>query len=989
MSMRVSSARFIGREAQLEELESALTDAREGRPSLAFIAGESGVGKTRLLRELELRAGAGDGITLGGECIELGGEEVPYAPLTAALRPLVREGHPVFERLPESARCELARLAPELGEAPPTREDDREEEQRQLFDALLALLTELSQEQTVLLWLEDLHWADRSTRSFLVYLARSLRSERVLTIATYRSDEMHRRHPMRPLLAELERLPQTRRIELARFDRDEVRIQLADIAGVEPDDAALDRLFARSEGNPLFSEELLAAGVDGRGAPPPTLRDALLLRSERLSPAAQLQLRMLAVAGRADEELLAEISSTDLQATREALRETIAENVVTALPDRHLGFRHALLREVVYDDLLPGERVELHLQIAQALEARGGDGSPARRAAVAHHYYAAEAQPQALRAAITAGADAERISAYGEATALFERALTLWPRVDAAEELAGSDHAALLLRAARAHYRMHEDSEAIALLQRAADELAASQEPKRRAAVLGELASGLWSQGYADRATDTLQEALDIVGDDPSPERAGVLAHLVRLRLLQGRFREVEEAASEALETADAVGLDSVRAGILNRLGLAIFAAGDYERGEPILRESIEAARDNGRPDVLGLAYANTADAFMIAGRPDEAAELVQQAIAEIPEGDREHRWLGMMLAELAIDRGDWEEAERQLPAPVGRLEHGMTQANIDLLRAMIALGIGDLEAARSLLDSADGMLADAVEPQFLAPAAALRGELESRCGDIDAARRAVERGLDRLQFCTEDLARLAQVAATGVGVEADAAVAACDLGDDDAHAAAVARAERMLERVAISVEDVPHPLGRARLSTAAAELARAQPAEDEPRIWAEAAECWQDMGRPYPRAHALWRQAEAHLARRDRDAAAAAAAAAHEIAAAIGSLWLATELESFAARARIKLGPAPAPGAATAVAEPVERPFGLTERELQVLELVATGATNREIGEQLFMAEKTASVHVSRILAKLDVRGRTEAAALAHRQGLVAPDPD
>ncbi len=435
MAMRVSSARFIGREPELTELESALTGAREGRPSIAFVAGESGVGKTRLLREIELRAGEAGGIALGGECIELGGEEVPYAPLTAALRPLVHEENPVFGRLTESARCELARLAPELGDPPaPRGEDGREEAQRQLFDALLALLSALSEEQPVLLWLEDVHWADRSTRSFLVYLARSLRSERVLTVATYRSDELHRRHPMRPLLAELERLPGTRRIELARFDRDEVRIQLADIAGAEPDDAALDRLFARSEGNPLFSEELLAAGVDGRGAPPPTLRDALLLRSERLSPEAQQQLRLLAVAGRADEELLAELSADELPAVREALREAVAENLLTPVSDRRLGFRHALLREVVYDDLLPGERVDLHLQIARVLDAREDD-SRSRRAAVAHHFHAAEAQPDALRTAIIAGADAERVSAYGEASSLFDRALALWPRVNGAAEL--------------------------------------------------------------------------------------------------------------------------------------------------------------------------------------------------------------------------------------------------------------------------------------------------------------------------------------------------------------------------------------------------------------------------------------------------------------------------------------------------------------------------------------------------------------------------
>ena len=216
MADRVSSASFIGRERELAELEAALADAAEGRPALVFIAGESGVGKSRLLRELEQRATAGGARSLGGECIELGADELPYAPLVGAIRPLAHSSDPVFERLPEAVRCELARLAPELGEPPAEREGaEREgEAQRQLFDALLALLAALADEAPVVFWLEDLHWADRSTRSFLTFLSRSLREERVLVAITYRSDELHRRHPVRPLLAELERSPSAKRVEL-------------------------------------------------------------------------------------------------------------------------------------------------------------------------------------------------------------------------------------------------------------------------------------------------------------------------------------------------------------------------------------------------------------------------------------------------------------------------------------------------------------------------------------------------------------------------------------------------------------------------------------------------------------------------------------------------------------------------------------------------------------------------------------------------------
>ena len=234
-------------------------------------------------------------------------------------------------------------------------------------------------------------------------------------------------------------------------------------------------------------------------------------------------------------------------------------------------------------------------------------------------------------------------------------------------------------------------------------------------------------------------------------------------------------------------------------------------------------------------------------------------------------------------------------------------------------------------------------------------------------------------------MARLAHVAAGGVRVDAEAAVNARDTSDEAALELALARARRAFTRVVAGAEEAPpNPLARAQLAGAQAELARAEQAAAEAARWDDAARRWEAVGRPYLQAQARWRQAEAHLARREREPAAAAAREAQELAMRVGSEWLIVELASFAARARLDLG---TPERAATPDPTEERPFGLTERELQVLELVATGATNREIGERLFMAEKTASVHVSRILAKLDVRGRTEAAALAARQGIVAHD--
>jgi predicted ATPase len=293
VSARVASSRLIGRSAELAELEAALTDAADGRPSLAFVAGESGVGKSRLLAELMRRAGAGGPLVLAGESVDFGGEgELAYLPLVAALRPLARGGDAALtEPVPDA----VAPLLPGLGAPAPDPRSAGEDNQARLFEGLLSLLDALGRERPVLLVVEDLHWADRSTRAALAFLARNLTGERVLVAASYRPDELHRRHSLRALLAELERHPRARRVALAPLAREELAEQLTDILGSAPAAELLERLWTRSGGNPLFCEELLAAGLGGRGAAPDTLRDALMLRVERLSEPAQELLRLVAV----------------------------------------------------------------------------------------------------------------------------------------------------------------------------------------------------------------------------------------------------------------------------------------------------------------------------------------------------------------------------------------------------------------------------------------------------------------------------------------------------------------------------------------------------------------------------------------------------------------------------------------------------------------------------------------------------------------------
>src|SRR5919197_491387 len=715
VATRVTSSTFVGRSMEMGELEVAFADAAAGRPALAFVAGDSGVGKTRLVDELASRAKASGGRVLSGDCVELGEGELPYAPVVAALRALARTHDPILDELPPAVRTELATLLPELADTAPPNPGDATAQSR-LFEALLWLLARLGQDAPILLAIEDLHWADRSTRAFFAFLGRSLCNERVLVVATYRADELHRRHPLRPLLAELEREPNARRIDLPPLTRDELALQLRDILGEPPDEDLVDRVFIRSQGHPLFVEELLAAGLDGRGAMPPTLRDALMVRVERLSSDAQHALRVIAVGQRLDDELLAEVTGLERRVLHEALRDGVANHIVTVSPEGRYGFRHALLREVVADDLLPGERSALDLALASALEARAErDGMSVYLAAgIAHHYTAAGDQPAALRANVRAADAAERVHAYGQAAALLER-----------------------------------------------------------------LADAQWHLGQGKQALETTKRALALLPEgEVSRERASLLSARASRLMLRGLLTEAIELCNETVALADSLGDRALRGRALKTLGTALVGLGRVDEGVAVLREALPLSRDEGAVWHLAGAYVNLADALHLAGRLRDAKAVIEEATADQHLGIS-HTWLEILRAELAFEAGDWRAAGAVLAAlPRGMV--GTTLLNANLRRAELALGRREHAAARALLDEVVALGQTVDEPQFTGVVGALRAELERREGDLDAARRAVQDALDRFETCTDDAARLARLSAVGATVEADAAQRARDLGERD-----------------------------------------------------------------------------------------------------------------------------------------------------------------------------------------------------------------
>jgi ATP/maltotriose-dependent transcriptional regulator MalT len=910
---------------------------------------------------------------LVGETVDFGDEgELPYLPLVAALRPLVRSGDPA---LTGPLRDAVAPLLPGLG-APADAGGD----QARVFEGLLSVLDALGRERPVLLVIEDLHWADRSTRAALAFLARSLTDERVLVVGSYRPDELRRRHPLRSLLAELERAPHARRVTLDPLSREELAELLSDVLGHPPEPELLERLWARSGGNPLFGEELLAAGLDGRGAAPDTLRDALMLRVERMPDPARELLALVAVGERLDEELLRDTSGLEPRVLREALRDAVDHHVLVVHDDGSYRFRHALLREVVKDDLLPGQRRELHGALARALEPRAGD-DPQEAARVGYHFDHAGERPQALAAGMRAATAAERVHAYGEVLGLLDRALQIWGEVPDPETLIGADRVSVLTRAADAASAVGEPERQLALLEEALAELGPEPDPQRAAAIIESTSRAQRHANRARESLDTLERGLALVerrgGDAAS--RATVLAGLARARMLASHYGDAITAAQQAIELAQAENLPAIEGHARNSLGCALVTTGDVEAGMAELGEAIRLAREHDNLYDLGEAHGNYAQELHHLGRPDEAREVAQagrQALAE--RRPVAVMWLDGTVAEIALDTGEWDEAEARL-SDLERWTGRQARVGTLLFRTRLALGRGEHAAATALLDELEPIGAESTDAQALGAIGVAAAELRRREGDLAAAATEVDRWLERLEFCREDGIGMSRLASAGVTVAADAAERARDLGEAEELDAALRRADDLLARAGAATRP-GRPVEGAALLSARAEAGRAAGRPD-PESYARAAEAWEALGRPEPAAVTRWREAEAHAAAGDRDAAGEAVRAAHALALRLGAGWLRGEIEGFAARARLNLEEEPAE-----TDEPAEEEdsFGLTLRERQVLALVASGATNREIGEALFMAQKTASVHVSRILAKLHVRSRTEAAAVAYRHGLV-----
>jgi tetratricopeptide (TPR) repeat protein len=857
-----SSPRLVGREQEISTMRAGLDDAVRGVPSVMLLVGEAGVGKTRLLRELEAIAHHDGMLVMHGECLELSVGELPYAPIAAALRNADRAViTTALSDLPRDARRQLARVFPDSvrEEAADSVPDDVFGQAR-LFGSILLLLRQLSEHAPLMLSIEDLHRADMSSRDFLRFLVHSLNSERFVTIASVLSDELYRGHPVRQLVTELVQQGEpVTRIDLAPLSRQAVEKQVAGILGTVPPEALVRDVFTRGEGNPFYTEVLVAAGTTGTGEVPPTIRDVLLLRADRLGEHPRRILRLIAAAGRpiddAFVELAAELPREDVEM---GLRQCVNHNLVVS--DRRTGsysIRHALVSEAVYSDLLPAERTAVHSMIATALEHDARAENAAERA---RHWDLAHQPAKALLGSIEAGLAAERVFGYGEALSHFERAIELWSRHPPAPYASPLGLVDLLTRAAEAARSIGDSDRAYALCRRALDEVDQSLDPVRAAQLYERL--GQYQPWDPQGSLAAYRQARDLLPEDRATERSRLYVDEACAYSYLGQWEEARERATRALDLDGDDRRLVVESSARAVLGVAIAFLGDPPAGEQELRRALALAREANSIEHLAQIHLDLGEVLRLEARVEEALGLMLEGERVALAGGH-HRAAGFLAVNAADDLlrvGRWDELEERLPAlahrrldqPAQLMLHGLA-ARLDSARGRFDAAVVHFDAAVSLCDSLDLL-------EFVPKVYSGYAELELWQDCPAAAQAHIADGLQRLG-AGDNLLYIPLLHSMGARAAADVSIRARAEGNSaDAKRAEQAALEhhQSLETVVVTrgIRETP-PEATGHLAICAAEVTRAT-GTPVPARWFEAANCWRNLTNPYQLAYLVYRYAEA-----------------------------------------------------------------------------------------------------------------------------------
>lgn len=988
---RVSSPTMIGRDAELERLRSAVRAARDAQRCVVLLSGEAGIGKSRLLaefrRSVEDDPAGGQPLTvLAGGCVDVGGN-LAFLPVLELLDGARHLG-PAIDEAADAVRQVLAgstasATESDVAPAPAAR--------AATFLRIRDLLAGAASERDVVAIIDDLQWADRSTLDVVLFLARRLVGSGVLLILAYRSDDINRRHPLRPVLVDLERHGLLDHIRLESLTAAQVRAQISAISGAEPDRARIDRVVRLADGNPFHVEELLS--LDDGGQLPPSLGEVLEARLDQLDDASRKLVSTAAVIGREfDVALLNRVLGDASFDVASGLRQAVDARILLAAGDgRHFRFRHALLREAAYEDLSVDERVEAHRRIAQALTnepAMADPGSTVAIAERARHWLAAGSAPEAFATQLEAARSAAAATAWAESLAAYEAAVSLWDRIEDPVSTARATRSVILEQASEMAWQDGDARRAVTLNRQAqaepdviADPIRLGRLCCREALLLDDLGDLIGEGEAAQRAVALIPE------HPPSLDRAAALSRLGLVASRQERVHDAVALFEKAVHMAEAAGSEGDVSAIVG-LAIARIDLGEFDRPRDALMH-LEAMLPR-IDDHLAWSFVTTWAPWVWLSMGDyaRAIEYAERLLTDARSRGLE-RGVGLWcLAPRAIGEfwlGRWDDAE----ATIGRQSEyvwGIDAAvYLRCVAAQICAGRGAHSRAQALADEAIEMARTSFPGRnVVARLAAAWVSLLDHRPDIALVH---VREAWAIAGGWEGLGTRSLLLWVGLWTCADLAGHARARGDKGALRDALETGSDLGAALAAAIgasSDAPVAAAggpRLVLELAAAEAARLELRDDE-ATWGALGDRFEHFG-DLPRTFlARQRQAEAALrSGGDRAAAAAAIQAALRVADAIGATALRDWAMTVARAGRLKL---PTESSTAPDGAAAGGPWRLSKREREVLALVADGRTNRQIAEALFISEKTASVHVTHIMDKLGVTRRTEAALLALRAGIV-----
>jgi DNA-binding CsgD family transcriptional regulator/tetratricopeptide (TPR) repeat protein len=970
-----SVAPLVGRASEFAELLSTVDaafgtpDGAEPRAAAAIVGGDAGVGKTRLLAELVTAAGERGALILVGHCVDLGDNPPPYLPFSEAFARLAADRPQLVEEL-LSAHPAMARLLPGRSSLSPDDRLDR----GQLFESVLAAFSQMAEQAPLLLIVEDLHWADQATRDLLGFLYTRINIERLAIVASYRGDDLHRRHPLRQTLAQWARLPAVSRIQLDPLAPAEVRSLVSAIHPEPLAEADLASIVSRADGNAFFAEELVAAAEQCADPQhlPWQLADLLLVRLDRLADDAREVVRVAAVAGRrVPHDMLAEVVGFAPDRLDAALRDAVDSNVLQFTPSgRGYTFRHALLGEAVYDDLLPGERVRLHAAYAVLLINR-----PDRsRAELARHALASHDLDTAYVASIQAGDEAMSVAAPQEALRQYETALDLRAQLSDPPD----NPVELVVSLVDAALAAGQASRGRRLASQGLAELPDDAPDVDRAHLLYAVARAAVDSESEGESMDAAADALRLTPPEPSMFRVRAAALYSRINLIRGREVDAERWALEAIDGAEALGRPAAAAEARTTLAMLRRRVSEPDEVTAQLREIVEQARVNGELAAEIRGRYNLGSLFAEQGLLAEAEQAFEAAWHRARDMGRPWSLFALdaraMVGTLRHQRGDWDGALASLAISN---ESPPDVAAARLVSAALIVRVGRGEADSSAGDA----LRELWPLESLVANGCVLAMLEAHAqrGRADAAFALIDEAVEMLGDLWQEEWFLGRIRFSALGVSACAA--AVREAPAAARAALVERARGLFED-GRTAEQKGLPVGRRLGAEALAWSARLE-AEWAYLRWMAG------IDPPDEDEHvSVWTRAINEFGYGNLTEVTRCRIRLTEVLRAAGRTAEATEQADLARVAARSMRATPmldalrALGGASSAAKAAPSGFGaLTDREREVLDLLIDARTNRQIATRLYISEKTVSVHVSNILAKLGVSSRAEAAALARQR--------